>query len=75
MLPLDDAVQLMTAHAAKGLEFPCVFVVRVASASFPGNYKESLVEFPQAVAQQLGPRPTIPRLCTSRKSAGCFMWR
>jgi DNA helicase-2/ATP-dependent DNA helicase PcrA len=45
--PLQDAVQLMTVHAAKGLEFPCVFVVRVASNSFPGGYKESLVEFPQ----------------------------
>ncbi len=46
-VPTDDAVQLMTVHAAKGLEFPCVFVVRVVSQSFPGQYKESLVEFPQ----------------------------
>ncbi len=45
--PLEDAVQLMTVHAAKGLEFPCVFVLRVSSQSFPGNYKEPLVEFPQ----------------------------
>ncbi len=45
--PLEDAVQLMTVHAAKGLEFPCVFVVRIASNSFPSGYKESLVEFPQ----------------------------
>ncbi|HME32213.1 MAG TPA: ATP-dependent DNA helicase [Terriglobales bacterium] len=43
----QDAVQLMTVHAAKGLEFPCVFVLRVVSQSFPGQYKESLVEFPQ----------------------------
>ena len=43
----EDAVQLMTVHAAKGLEFPCVFVVRVVSQSFPLPYKESLVEFPQ----------------------------
>ncbi len=45
--PLEDAVQLMTVHAAKGLEFPCVFVLRVNSQSFPGSYKESFVEFPQ----------------------------
>ncbi len=45
--PLADAVQLMTVHAAKGLEFACVFVLRVASQSFPHNYKEPLVEFPQ----------------------------
>jgi DNA helicase II / ATP-dependent DNA helicase PcrA len=43
----QDAVQLMTVHAAKGLEFPCVFVVRVISNSFPGPYKETLFEFPQ----------------------------
>jgi len=43
----QDAVQLMTVHAAKGLEFPCVFVLRVASGSFPSGYKEALVEFPQ----------------------------
>ena len=43
----QDAVQLMTVHAAKGLEFPWVFVLRVVSQSFPGQYKESLVEFPQ----------------------------
>ena len=44
--PARDAVQLMTVHAAKGLEFPCVFVLRVASQSFPVNYRETLVEFP-----------------------------
>jgi DNA helicase-2/ATP-dependent DNA helicase PcrA len=44
---LDDAVQLMTVHAGKGLEFPCVFVVRAKSGSFPHGYRESLVEFPQ----------------------------
>jgi len=43
----QDAVQLMTVHAAKGLEFPCVFVLRVVSGSFAGGYKEALVEFPQ----------------------------
>lgn len=45
-VPASDAVQLMTVHAAKGLEFRCVFVIRLKSNSFPGQYKESLVEFP-----------------------------
>ena len=42
-----DAVQLMTAHAAKGLEFNHVFIVRIGNNSFPSSPKELLVEFPQ----------------------------
>jgi ATP-dependent exoDNAse (exonuclease V) beta subunit len=45
--PERDAVRLMTAHAAKGLEFNHVFILRANSNSFPANYKESLVEFPR----------------------------
>ncbi len=45
--PETEAVQLMTAHAAKGLEFKHVFVLRANSNSFPASYKESLVEFPR----------------------------
>ena len=43
----DDAVRLMTAHAAKGLEFPHVFILRANSGSFPLNYQEALIEFPR----------------------------
>ncbi len=45
----QDAVRLMTAHTAKGLEFPHVFIIRATSPSFPAQYKEPLVEFPQAL--------------------------
>jgi DNA helicase-2/ATP-dependent DNA helicase PcrA len=45
----DDVVRLLTVHAAKGLEFPVVFVVRLTSPSFPGRYYEDLVEFPDAL--------------------------
>ncbi len=42
----DDAVQLLTAHAAKGLEFRHVAIIRGSSTSFPCSYKEPLVAFP-----------------------------
>jgi DNA helicase II / ATP-dependent DNA helicase PcrA len=45
--PDVDAVRLMTAHAAKGLEFDNVAILRANSGSFPASYKESLVEFPR----------------------------
>ncbi|MFM2385738.1 MAG: hypothetical protein RL660_495 [Bacteroidota bacterium] len=32
-----DVVKLMTVHAAKGLEFPCVFVVGMEDELFPSN--------------------------------------
>jgi DNA helicase II / ATP-dependent DNA helicase PcrA len=43
----EDAVRLMTAHGAKGLEFAHVFILRVTSPSFPASYRETLVEFPR----------------------------
>ncbi len=43
----DNAVRLMTAHAAKGLEFRHVFIIRANSNSFPSSYKEPLIEFPR----------------------------
>jgi DNA helicase II / ATP-dependent DNA helicase PcrA len=41
-----DAVQLVTAHAAKGLEYPHVIIIRGSSTYFPQPYKEPLVAFP-----------------------------
>jgi len=46
-----DAVRLLTVHAAKGLEFKNVFVLRVTSQSFPMNYKETLFEFPRELSR------------------------
>ncbi len=43
----EDAVRLMTAHGAKGLEFAHVFILRATSGSFPASYRETLVGFPQ----------------------------
>lgn len=43
----DDAVRLMTAHSAKGLEFRHVFILRANTNSFPNSYREPLFEFPE----------------------------
>src|ERR1700736_2181688 len=48
---LDDdapgnAVQLMTVHGAKGLEFPHVFLLRVNYGQFPPRERSPLFEFP-----------------------------
>lgn len=43
----EDAVRLMTAHGAKGLEFDHVFVLRAYSSCFPMGFKEQLFEFPR----------------------------
>jgi DNA helicase-2/ATP-dependent DNA helicase PcrA len=41
-----DAVQLMTVHGAKGLEFPHVFLLRVNTHAFPSRKRSPLFEFP-----------------------------
>jgi DNA helicase-2/ATP-dependent DNA helicase PcrA len=48
-----DAVQLMTIHGAKGLEFSHVWALRVISGSFPLPPRESLFEFPVALRSSI----------------------
>jgi len=42
----DDAVQLLTAHAAKGLEYRHVAILRGSSPWFPTGFHEPLIAFP-----------------------------
>jgi DNA helicase-2/ATP-dependent DNA helicase PcrA len=48
-----DAVQFISVHGAKGLEFPHVFILRATTNSFPGAFREDLFEFPQALRDAL----------------------
>src|SRR5439155_2316656 len=50
---VPDAVRLMTAHAAKGLEFTEVFVLRVTSNSFPKHYKPPLFDLPAELRSRM----------------------
>ncbi|HLK04755.1 MAG TPA: UvrD-helicase domain-containing protein [Candidatus Acidoferrum sp.] len=47
-----DAVQLMTVHSAKGLEFPHVFLLRVNSKKFPATERSRTFEFPAALMKE-----------------------
>jgi DNA helicase-2/ATP-dependent DNA helicase PcrA len=52
----DDAVQLMTVHAAKGLEFDQVFVMRLVQRGFPMAARTSVLEFPEALMKEELPK-------------------
>lgn len=47
-----DAVQLMTVHGAKGLEFPQVFLLRVNNKKFPASERPRVFEFPAALMKE-----------------------
>jgi DNA helicase-2/ATP-dependent DNA helicase PcrA len=49
------AVQMMSVHAAKGLEFPVVFILSVAARRFPHSQQKPVIEFPEALRK--GPPP------------------
>ena len=50
-----DAVQLMTVHGAKGLEFPHVFLLRVNNRAFPATERSRVFEFPVELMKEGGP--------------------
>ncbi len=54
--PLDrDAVQLMTVHTAKGLEFNTVFVLRLNPRDFPVSHRRRQFEFPPELMKEVKP--------------------
>jgi DNA helicase II / ATP-dependent DNA helicase PcrA len=51
----DDAVQLMTVHAAKGLEFHNVFILRLSRNDFPSGVRKVEFEFPAEMMKEEQP--------------------
>jgi DNA helicase-2/ATP-dependent DNA helicase PcrA len=51
-----DAVQLMTVHAAKGLEFDHVYVLRLVQRGFPAGEKPRVLEFPAELMREEQPQ-------------------
>jgi DNA helicase-2/ATP-dependent DNA helicase PcrA len=54
--PSADAVQLMTVHAAKGLEFAHVFILRLSKHDFPTGTRKTVFEFPPELMKEEKPR-------------------
>ena len=58
--PSQDCVVMMTMHAAKGLEFPVVFVVGAEEGIFPGIRASSISPVPDSGCSSAAPAPTGP---------------
>ena len=50
-----DSVRIMTAHAAKGLEFKHVFIVNLVDRKFPSAGKTDRLELPTALTKEILP--------------------
>ena len=54
--PADDAVQLLTVHAAKGLEFDHVFLLTLSDGDFPARPQAPVLEFPAELMKEEQPK-------------------
>jgi len=53
--PDTDAVNVITVHSAKGLEFPVVFMVGLVSDRFPARSRSEAIEVPQEIIRETLP--------------------
>jgi DNA helicase-2/ATP-dependent DNA helicase PcrA len=63
--PDDDAVQVLTVHQAKGLEFGLVYLAGMAEGIFPSMSRRDALSLPD----ELGPRPLVEREPSARHLA------
>ncbi|TSC94284.1 MAG: hypothetical protein Athens101428_383 [Candidatus Berkelbacteria bacterium Athens1014_28] len=54
--PDIDAVNLMSAHAAKGLEWPVVFIVNMVSDRFPSRERKDKIPIPDELIKERLPK-------------------
>ena len=65
-----SAVQVMTMHGAKGLEFDCVYVLGVQQSRMPGRRRSGEL-VPDALLKEELPAGTTPRHTPPRCGACC----
>jgi len=51
----NNAVNLLTIHSAKGLEFPVVFLANLVSARFPTTQRREQIPIPEALIKEILP--------------------
>jgi DNA helicase-2/ATP-dependent DNA helicase PcrA len=51
----NDAVNILTIHSAKGLEFPIVFLVNLVSQRFPTSEKKEAIPLPREMIREILP--------------------
>ncbi|MCD6109372.1 UvrD-helicase domain-containing protein [bacterium] len=56
---VQDAVQILSVHAAKGLEFPVVFIPSLVKNRFPGTNKKDQIRIPDALSSEEIPEGDI----------------
>lgn len=54
-----EAVKVLTIHAAKGLEFPHVFIVNMVDKRFPSVSRSRGIDLPQALVKEILPEGDI----------------
>ncbi len=50
-----NAVNILTVHSAKGLEFPVVFLVNLTEERFPTRHKKEAISIPEALIKEILP--------------------
>lgn len=50
-----NAVNILTVHSAKGLEFPVVFLVNLTEERFPTRHKKEVVSIPEKLIKEILP--------------------
>lgn len=51
----EDAVNILTIHSSKGLEFPVVFLVNLVQNRFPTNERAETIPIPDALVKEILP--------------------